>query len=118
MIKLLTLLDIFRTDDHILLSQIRDLPQPGGPASSIYIPQDQCGPVIPSGTGFLSHHLLRFARLWWRYSSHLHTGMNRTKKYFPLVTSRCRPVENIFCHSSISVNVTSCLETAIVLLLD
>jgi hypothetical protein len=27
------------------------LPQPGGPGSRIYIPQEQGGPVIPAGTG-------------------------------------------------------------------
>jgi hypothetical protein len=36
---------------HILLSQIRDSPQPGGPGPHIYIPQDH-GPVITPGTGF------------------------------------------------------------------
>jgi hypothetical protein len=33
-------------NDHILLSHLR-LPQPGGPGSRIYIPQEQGGPVIP-----------------------------------------------------------------------
>jgi hypothetical protein len=28
------------------------LPQPGGPGTCIYIPQEQGDPVIPSGTGF------------------------------------------------------------------
>jgi hypothetical protein len=40
------------THDHILLSQIRNFPQPGGPGARIYIPQEQGGPVIPPGTGF------------------------------------------------------------------
>jgi hypothetical protein len=40
-----------RTHDHILLSHLR-LPQPGGPGSRIYIPQEQGGPVTPPGTGF------------------------------------------------------------------
>jgi hypothetical protein len=39
-----------RTCHHILLSHLR-LPQPGGPGSRIYIPQEQGGPVIPPGTG-------------------------------------------------------------------
>jgi hypothetical protein len=39
-----------RTRDHILLSHLR-LPQPGGPGSRIYIPQEQGGPVIPPDTG-------------------------------------------------------------------
>jgi hypothetical protein len=38
--------------DHILLSDSR-LPQPGGPGPRIYIPQEQCGPFITPGTGFL-----------------------------------------------------------------
>jgi hypothetical protein len=37
---------------HFTLSESK-LPQPGGPGSSIYIPQEQDGPVIPPGTGFL-----------------------------------------------------------------
>jgi hypothetical protein len=40
-----------RTRNHILLSHLK-LPQPGGPGSHIYIPQEQGGPVIPPGTGF------------------------------------------------------------------
>jgi hypothetical protein len=37
------------------------LPQPGGPGSRIYIPQEQGGPVIPPGTGFPFCRLLRLA---------------------------------------------------------
>jgi hypothetical protein len=37
------------------------LPQPGGPGSRIYIPQEQGGPVIPPGTGFPFYRLLRLA---------------------------------------------------------
>jgi hypothetical protein len=54
-----------RTANHTLLSHLR-LPQPGGPCSHIYIPQQQGGPVAP-GTGFLSCRLLRLAGLRWRY---------------------------------------------------
>jgi hypothetical protein len=39
------------THDHILLSQIRDCPQPGGSGPRIYVPQEHSGPVIPTGTG-------------------------------------------------------------------
>jgi hypothetical protein len=35
-----------------LLLGLGRLPQPGGPGPRIYIPQEQCGPVIPLGTGF------------------------------------------------------------------
>jgi hypothetical protein len=38
-------------------------PQPGGPGSRIYIPQEQGGPVIPQGTLFPFHRLLRLAGL-------------------------------------------------------
>jgi hypothetical protein len=40
-------------------------PQPGGPSLSIYVPQEQGGPVIPPGTGFPFCRLLRLARLRW-----------------------------------------------------
>jgi hypothetical protein len=40
-----------RTRNHTLLPHLR-LSQPGGPGSRIYIPQEQSGPVIPSGTVF------------------------------------------------------------------
>jgi hypothetical protein len=55
--------------DHILLPQIRDSPQPGGPGSHIYIPQEQVGPIIPPGTGFPFHRLLLLTGLRWRYSN-------------------------------------------------
>jgi hypothetical protein len=57
-----------RTQDHILLSHLR-LPQPGGPGPSIYIPQEEGGPVIPPGTGFPFCRLLRLAGLRWKYSN-------------------------------------------------
>jgi hypothetical protein len=57
-----------RNHGHILQSHLR-LPQPGGPGSRIYIPQEQSGPVIPPGTGFSFCHLLRLAGLRWRYSN-------------------------------------------------
>jgi hypothetical protein len=56
------------TSDHILLSHSR-LSQPGGPGPCIYILQEQGGQVIPPGTGFSLHRLLRLAELWWRYST-------------------------------------------------
>jgi hypothetical protein len=49
------------------------LPQPGGPGPHIYIPQERGGPVIPPGTGFPFHHLLRLTGLWWRYSESLYS---------------------------------------------
>jgi hypothetical protein len=43
--------------------------QPGGAGPRIYIPREQGGPVIPSGTGFPFRRLLRLAGLQWRYSN-------------------------------------------------
>jgi hypothetical protein len=57
-----------RTQDNVLLSHLR-LPQPGEPGPRIYIPQEQGCPVIPPGTGFALHSLLRLAGLWWRNSN-------------------------------------------------
>jgi hypothetical protein len=45
------------------------LPQLGGPCPRIYVPQEQGGPVIPSGTGFPFRRFLRLAELRWRYSN-------------------------------------------------
>jgi hypothetical protein len=45
------------------------VPQPVGPGSCIYTPQEQGGPVIPPGTGFPFRHLLRLSGLRWRYSN-------------------------------------------------
>jgi hypothetical protein len=54
------------------------LPQPGGPGPRIYIPQEQGSPVIPPGTGFPFRHLLRLARLRWRYSNRPSHGIGST----------------------------------------
>jgi hypothetical protein len=45
------------------------LPQLWGPGSRIYIPQEQGIPVLPPGTGFPFHRLLRVPGLGWRYSN-------------------------------------------------
>jgi hypothetical protein len=55
-----------RTRNHTLLSHLR-LPQPGGPSSGIYIPQEQGGPDIPPDTGCvcmeLENRIIVFSRL-------------------------------------------------------
>jgi hypothetical protein len=53
---------------HFTVSDSK-LVRPGGPCPSIYIAQEQGGPVILPGTGFPFRHLLRLARLRWRYSN-------------------------------------------------
>jgi hypothetical protein len=42
-----------RPHEHILLSLILCLPQPGRPGSCIYFPQEKGSPVIPPGIGLL-----------------------------------------------------------------
>jgi hypothetical protein len=44
-------------------------PQPGGPGSHIYIPEEQGGPVIAPGTDFPFHCLLQLAGLQSRYAN-------------------------------------------------
>jgi hypothetical protein len=67
----------FRTRNYTLLSHLRLL-QPGGPGSRIYIRQEQGAPVIPPGTGFPLHHLLRLTGLQWRYSNPPPTWRDRS----------------------------------------
>jgi hypothetical protein len=57
-----------RTRTHTLLSLFLRLPQPGGPGFRIYVPREQGGLIIPSGTGFIRMvqfklHLLKI--LYW-----------------------------------------------------
>jgi hypothetical protein len=66
-----------RTRNHTLPSHLR-LPQPAGPGSRIYTPQEQGGPVIPPGTGFPLCHLLGLAGLRWRYSNPPRTWRDRS----------------------------------------
>jgi hypothetical protein len=47
--------------DHILLSQLFRLPQPGGLGPRIYIPQEQGGTDIAPGTGFSFRRLIQLA---------------------------------------------------------
>jgi hypothetical protein len=58
-----------RTRTRILLSHQVRLTQPGGPGPHIYNTQRQGGTIIPPATGFPLRHLLRLARLRWRYSN-------------------------------------------------
>jgi hypothetical protein len=52
------------TRDHILLSQIRECPNLRVP---VFVSPWNRDPVIPSGTGFPYHRLLRLAVLRWKY---------------------------------------------------
>jgi hypothetical protein len=61
-------------------------PQPGGPGSCIYIPQEQGDPVIPPATGFPLPRLLRLAGLR-RYSNHLPTWRARSPYIYPSGTT-------------------------------
>jgi hypothetical protein len=51
------------SQDHILLSQLLRLLQPGGQGPRVFIPQEQGGPDIPPRTVFPFRRLLRLAGL-------------------------------------------------------
>jgi hypothetical protein len=65
------------TRNHTLLSLLR-LPEPGGPGSLIYIPQEQGGPVKPLGIGFPLRRLLGLAGLRCMHSNPLPTWKARS----------------------------------------
>jgi hypothetical protein len=71
-----------RTRNHTFLSHLR-LPQPGGPGSRIYIPQEQGGPVKPPGTGIPLHRPLRFAGIRRRYFNCPSTWKARSPYIYP-----------------------------------
>jgi hypothetical protein len=64
-----------RAPNHTLVSHLR-LPEPRGPGSRIYIPQEHGGPVIPPGTGFPFRRPLRLTGLRWRYCNPPPQGNN------------------------------------------
>jgi hypothetical protein len=53
---------------YFSVSDLRFL-KPSRTCPGVYIPQEQGGTVIPSGTGFPFRRLLRLAGLRWRYSN-------------------------------------------------
>jgi hypothetical protein len=73
-----TIVAVPRQSSHSRVRVLRDsclyftvsdsrLPQPGGPSSHIYNPQEQGGAVKPPGTGFPFRRFLRLTWLRWRY---------------------------------------------------
>jgi hypothetical protein len=68
---------------HFTVSDSR-LPQPGGPGPRIYITQEQGGPVVSLGIGFLFRGLLRLAGLRWRYSNLPSHGRNSNDLLCPI----------------------------------
>jgi hypothetical protein len=57
------------THEHILFPLLLRLPQPGGPGTCIYFPQEQGSPVIPPGIGFEC-----LLDLWPRYVTSIRTA--------------------------------------------
>jgi hypothetical protein len=101
-----------RTRNHTLLFRLR-LPQPGGPGSRIYIPKEQGGPVIPSGTGFPLRRLLRLAGLRWRYSNPPPTWRDRSLYIWPSGIGWSSPkssqVESQVTTDGQSISISWCL---------
>jgi hypothetical protein len=52
--------------DHIILCQIRDIPNLEGQVPVFISTQERGGPAIPSGTGFPFRRLLRLTGLRWK----------------------------------------------------
>jgi hypothetical protein len=84
------------------------LPQPGGPGSRIYIPQEQGDQVTPPGTGFPSRRLLRLAGLRWRYSSLPPHGMTDSLLTCPAYNIFARTAQKtlFLCFSSNAASVS------------
>jgi hypothetical protein len=79
------------------------------PGSFISIPQEQCGPVTPPGSGFPFRRLLRFAGLRWRYSTPIPLGDRDSRQPGPSFYSfGADHTENI----APKVPVVSCLFVA------
>jgi hypothetical protein len=83
-------LESHRTRNHTLVYHLR-LPQPGGPGSHIYIPQEQSGPAIPPGIEFPLRCLLRLTGLQWSYSNPPPTWRARSPYYYPSGTGWSSP---------------------------
>jgi hypothetical protein len=66
---------------YFISSNLKSL-QPGGPDPSIYIPQEQGGPVMSLGTEFPFRRLLRLTGPWWKYSTRLHTRVEGECGFF------------------------------------
>jgi hypothetical protein len=78
-------------------------PQPGGPRSRIYFPQEHSGPVITPGNGFPFRRLLRLARS----QSHIATDDQ------PVSKSWCRAPSGAYDHIFITVwHLLSCFREA------
>jgi hypothetical protein len=75
------------------------LPHPGGPGPHIYIPQEQGGPVMTSGTGFPFCRLLRLAGLRWRYSNPPPRGDSaiRSQSQSFFTTGDLPPIKSSWC---------------------
>jgi hypothetical protein len=104
------------TQDRILLSQFLILPQPGGPGTHIYIPQEQGGPDIPPGTGFPFRRLLRLEGLRWRYSNPPPHGTFKQLNLLLIIISRHGSLENISRNSTFTVALSGSFCAALSLL--
>jgi hypothetical protein len=98
-----------RTHGHILLSHLR-LPQPGGPGSRIYIPQEQCGPAIPQALGSLFVASYNLQGCSGGILTHLHTGLNGNKNEIHLLNPwRTNPIECTRGHKDICLYIVCLL---------
>jgi hypothetical protein len=80
-----------------------EAPKPGGPGPRIYVPQKQVGQIMPPGTGFPFHRLLRLAGLRRRLSTRQCVGSPdiasaRTQRIqLPTARLSLRDISSIAC---------------------
>jgi hypothetical protein len=74
--------------------------QPGGPGFRIYIPQEQGGPVIPPGTGFLFVASYDLQGYGGGIRNRLHTEFSRNRSYSSLYSLGTDRTENTASNSS------------------
>jgi hypothetical protein len=88
--------------NHILTVSDSRLPQPGGPGYRVYVPQEQGGPVITSGTGFPFRCLLRLTGLRWGYSNPPpHGPLSRNDSCPSLRVTQPLPINRCFSGSTV-----------------
>jgi hypothetical protein len=86
------------------------LPQHGGPGPRIYMPQEQGDPVIPPGTEFPFHRLLRLDSLFFfiahTFPCYVHIYMHLYSVFHRSTRIIIFPIFNICTHSSVCLGIS------------
>jgi hypothetical protein len=90
--------EIHRTHEYVLLSLFLRLPQPGGPGSCIYFPQEQGSPVIHPGMLLnVGELLLKYMALWPRVLCSLVFNIILKHKYIIVFLSSALCHVDVWC---------------------